>query len=115
MQQPTHTAATPKVPETEGPATERELFFSMTPAARRQALELFFVAAEREDYFNFLGTTPTNVFQVLLAADFTLRNGSPDQKIEIMLQFLKDYDIDVEGLRDAIEAGHAPDRPVNRQ
>lgn len=114
MQQPSHVTA-PKVPETKGPATERELFSAMTPAARRQALELFFVADERRDYFNFLGTTPTNVFQVLLAADFTLRNGSPDQKIAIILQLLKDYDIDVEGLRDAIETGHVPSRPVNRQ
>ncbi len=114
MQQPSHTTA-PKVPETKGPATERELFSAMTPAAQQQALELFFVAAEREDYFNLLNITPTRAFQVLLAADFTLRNGSPDQKIEIILQFLKEYDIDLEGLRDAIEAGHAPTRPINRQ
>ena len=115
MQQPSHTAAPAKAPETKGPATERELISAMTPAAQRQALELFFVAAEQEDYLNLLNVTPARAFQVLLAADFTLRNGSPDKKIEIILQILKDYDIDLEGLQDAIEAGHAPTRPVNLQ
>ena len=115
MQQPTNNTAAPKAPETKGPATERELFSAMTPAARQQALELFSVANERQNYFNFLGVTPPYVFRILLAADFTLRNGSPDKKIEIILQFLKDYDIDVEGLMDAIEAGRAPGRPVNCQ
>ena len=115
MQEPTSIVAPPKAPETKRPATDRDIFFSLTPAARRQALELFFVAAERRGYFDFLGAAPTDVFQALLAADYMLRNGSPDQKIAVILQFLRDYDIDVEGLRDAIETGHVPARPVNLQ
>ena len=104
-----------KVPETKHAATDRELFFSLAPLARREALELLSVAEERRNYLAFLGATPVGAFQVLLSADFMLRNGSPDQKIAIILQLLKDYNIDIEGLQGGIKIGHVPARPVNRQ
>ncbi len=115
MQQSSHSATTAKAPEIKGPATDRELFFSLAPPARRDALELLSVAEERRNYLALLGATPAGAFKVLLAADFTLRNGSPDQKIAIMLQLFKDYKIDPDDFQDALETGGAPVRPINRQ
>ena len=104
-----------KAPEMKRLAAEQDLFLSLGAPARREALELLSVAEERRSYLARLGTTPVDAFRVLVAADFMLRNGSPDQKLAVILQLLSDYDIDLDGLRDAIETGSAPDRPVNRQ
>ena len=112
---PTSIVEALKAPETKRPATDRELFFSLAPPARREALELLSVAEERRNYLTLLGATPAGAFRVLLAADFTLRNGSPDQKIAVILQLLRDYEIDPDDLQDALETGGAPVRPVNHQ
>ena len=105
-------AAVLKAPGTKGPATDRELFFSLAPPARREALELLSVAEERRNYLTLLGATPAGAFRVLMAADNMLRNGSPDQKVRIILQFLKDYDIDFDDLQDAKEGGPVTPQPI---
>ena len=98
---------------TEGPATDhQDPFGSLPPMARQEAVELYAVAEERRGYLALLGSTPVFAFRVLIAADFVLRNGSPDQKVRIMLQLLKDYDIDLGALQDAKEAGRVSPRPV---
>ena len=112
---PTSIAAVLKTPETKRPATDLEFFSALSAPARGDALELLSVADERRDYLTYLGTAPAWVFRVLLAADYMLRNGSPDQKIAVILRFLSDYDIDVEGLKEAMENGCVPARPVNYQ
>lgn len=104
-----------KAPQPNRPATDRDIFFSLAPSARREALELLFIAEERRNYLALSGATPAGAFRVLLAADYMLQNGSPDQKIAIMLQLLKDYKIDPDDFQDALEIGDAPVRPVNRQ
>jgi hypothetical protein len=92
---------------TEGPATDRQdPFGSLTPMARQEAVELCAAAEERRRYLATLGSTPVAAFRVLITADFVLRNGLPDQKISVMLQLLKDYDIDLGALQDAKGAGH---------
>lgn len=117
MQEPSTTdiAQVLKAPETARLAAERERFFSLGASARREALELLSIAEERRSYLARLGTTPTDAFRVLVAADFMLRNGSPDQKLAVILQLLLDYSIDLEELQEALESGDAPAHPVNRQ
>ena len=97
----------------EGPAANpQDPFGLLPPAARQEAVELLAVAEERRKYLASLGSTPADAFRVLMTADFVLRNGLPDQKMAVMLQLLKDYDIDLGALQDAKAAGRISTQPI---
>ena len=113
--QPTRIAEALKAPETERPPTDREIFCSLPAPERGEVLNLLTVAAESRGYLAGLGVTPANAFRVLLASDYVLRNGSPDQKIGAILALVKDYEIDPDDLQDALENGYPPVRPINYQ
>ena len=70
---------------------------------RKTAEDFAAVVKPYEAYMASLGVHPLKVTQVLLAAEHTLRTGTPQQKIKILAQFAKDYDVNLDELSDQTE------------
>ena len=54
---------------------------------------------QAKPYLDSLGVSPGRAFEILLNAEYTLRHGTPDQKLETLQRIVKDYNIDVSGLQ----------------
>lgn len=74
-------------------------------AEARKAVDAFQAAVQPyQPYFASLGTTPEQAFHVLLATEYQLRTGAPDQKLKVFAQLAKTYGIDPVDLSDVSEA-----------
>lgn len=72
---------------------------------RSKAVDAFQAAVQPyQPYFASLGTTPEQAFHVLLATEYKLRMGAPDEKLKVFAQLAKTYGIDPVDLSDVSEA-----------
>ncbi len=73
-------------------------------AEQRKAAETFSAVVEPyQAYLASMNTTPERAFQVLISADYQLRNGTPEQKVKIAAQLVRDYGIDLTELSELSE------------
>ena len=77
---------------------------SMDVAEQRKATDAFNAVVEPyKPYLASLNVTPERAFQTLIAADYRLRNGTPEQKVQIAVQLARDYGIDLSELSEQSE------------
>ena len=91
----------------EEPDTGPERSADATPEHRQMAEAFGSAVAPYQAYLASKGVSAPQAVQILLAAEYQLSTGGPDQKAKILAQLAKDYGVDLDALYEVEEAAPA--------